>query len=103
METKNKKYEIILIGVKPKDNNVALQTKVIDELKNTPPGKGNEIWIVDAIENYIKNGGEMYAKEIEGGEWLTTGDPFNYLKCILKYAIDREDIGGDLKKFLKNL
>jgi UTP-glucose-1-phosphate uridylyltransferase len=26
----------------------------------------------------------------------------NYLKAVIKYALDREDIGSDLKEFLKN-
>jgi UTP-glucose-1-phosphate uridylyltransferase len=30
------------------------------------------------------------------------GDPSNYLKAVVKYALDREDIGKDLKEFLKN-
>jgi len=78
-----------------------LNQDIINVLKETALGKGNELWIVDAIKKYIDNGGEFHAKKVEGGEWLTTGDPFNYLKTVLKYAVDREDIGEDLKKYLK--
>lgn len=69
-----------------------LNQKIIDILKNTPLGKGNELWVVDALRTYVKNGGLLMAKEIENGEWLTTGDPLNYLKAIIKYAADREDL-----------
>jgi len=79
-----------------------LNQEIIDILKEIPLGKGNELWIVDAIREYIKRGGNFYAKKIEDGEWLTTGDPFNYLTAIFKYAIEREDIGDRLKKFLSN-
>ncbi|MBI4682419.1 MAG: UTP--glucose-1-phosphate uridylyltransferase [Nitrospirae bacterium] len=79
-----------------------LNQDIIDILRGIPLGKDNELWIVDAIRTYVKNGGIFMAKEVEGGEWLTTGDPLNYLKAILKYALDREDIGGDLKEFIKN-
>jgi len=79
-----------------------LNQEIIDILRDTPLGKANELWIVDAIRSYVKNGGVFLAKEVEGGEWLTTGDPLNYLKAILKYALDREDIGKDLKKFIKD-
>lgn len=79
-----------------------LNQKIIDILQKTPLGKGNELWIVDALRTYIKNGGTIIAKEVDDGEWLTTGDPFNYLKATLKYALDREDIGLDLKAFIKN-
>ena len=80
-----------------------LDADIIDILKNTPLGKGNELWIVDAIRQYVKNGGVFLAKEVEDGEWLTTGDPLNYLKAILKYAVDRDDIGTDLMAFMKAL
>ncbi|MCK4554118.1 UTP--glucose-1-phosphate uridylyltransferase [Candidatus Parcubacteria bacterium] len=80
-----------------------LNQEIIDILKNTALGRGNELWIVDAIRDYIKAGGEFYAKKVEGGKWLTTGDPLNYLKAILEYAIDRDDVGGELKKYFQNL
>ncbi len=79
-----------------------LNQEIIDILRGIPLGKDNELWIVDAIRSYVKNGGVFLAKEVEGGEWLTTGDPLNYLKAILKYALDREDIGSDLKEFINN-
>ncbi len=79
-----------------------LDQKIVDILTNTPLGKSNELWIVDAIRRYVKGGGIFLAKEVENGEWLTTGDPLNYLKSILKYALDRKDIGKDLKDFIKN-
>ena len=78
-----------------------LDQEVIDILKNTALGKGNELWVVDAIRTYIKNGGVFMAKPIQDGEWLTTGDPLNYLKTNLEYAFDREDIAGELKDYIK--
>lgn len=80
-----------------------LNQEIIDILKNTALGKGNELWIVDAIKEYIKTGGEFYAKKVEGGKWLTTGDPLNYLKATLEYAVEREDIRDELKKYFQNL
>ncbi len=79
-----------------------LNQDIIDVLNETPPGKGDEIWIVDAIRRYIKQGGEFYAKKVEEGEWMTTGDPLNYLKANLAYAIERDDIGKDLKGYIKD-
>jgi len=78
-----------------------LNQEIIDILKSTPLGKGNELWIVDAIDEYLRRGGEFYAKKVEGGEWLTTGDPANYLKAILEYAWDDKDLRKEIKKFLK--
>jgi len=78
-----------------------LNQDIVYILKNTPLGKGNELWLIDAIKEYINKNGDFYAKKVEDGEWLTTGDPLNYLKAILKYAQDRDDIGQDLKDLLK--
>jgi len=80
-----------------------LNQEIIDVLRDTSLGKGNELWIVDAIKKYIENGGEFYAKKVEGGEWLTTGDPLNYLKATLKYAMDREDLAEPIKEYFKTL
>lgn len=79
-----------------------LNQEIVDILKEIPLGKDNELWIVDAIRHYVRQGGVFLAKEVEDGEWLTTGDPLNYLKAILKYALDRDDIGRDLTEFIKN-
>lgn len=80
-----------------------LNQDFINILKNTALGKGNELWIVDAIKTYVKNGGKFMAKKIEEGEWLTTGDPFNYLKATLAYTFEREDIGKDIKEYINTL
>ncbi len=80
-----------------------LNQEIIDILKNTALGKGNELWIVDAIHNYIKNGGKFYAKTVEGGQWMTTGDPLNYMTTILTYAVERPDIGEQLKNHMREL
>jgi UTP--glucose-1-phosphate uridylyltransferase len=80
-----------------------LDQNIVNMLKETPLGKGDELWTTDAIRRFIKEGGEFFAKQVEGGEWLTTGDPLNYLKTTLKYALDREDIGEELKNFFSGL
>ena len=76
-----------------------LNQDIINVLSKTALGKGNELWIVDAIAKYIEDGGDFYAKKVEDGEWLTTGDPLNYLITSLKYAMDRKDIGKELMDF----
>jgi len=80
-----------------------LDQDIIDILKKTPLGKGNELWIVDAIRKYVKKGGKFYAKKIEDGEWLTTGDPLNYFKANLRYGLKDKEIGKELKEYIKKL
>ena len=80
-----------------------LNEDIVKVLRKTALGKGNELWIVDAIRDYIGRGGDFYAKKVEGGEWLTTGDPLNYIKTTLKYALDRKDIGSELSEFFTKM
>ena len=76
---------------------------VIDILQRTALGKDNELWVVDAIREYVHGGGKFLAKEVEGGRWLTTGDPVNYLRALLIYAMDRDDVKGPLLSIMKEL
>ncbi len=78
-----------------------LNQEIIDILKKTKLGKGKELWIVDAIRDYIKAGGKFYAKQVEDGQWLTTGDPLHLLKANLEYAKDRKDLRVPLREYLK--
>jgi len=80
-----------------------LNQEIVEVLKKTALGKGNELWIVDAIKTYVRSGGKFMAKKVEGGEWMTTGDPLNYLKAVCAYAFEREDIGKDLEEYIKTL
>lgn len=80
-----------------------LNQEIVDILRTTALGKGNELWVVDAIRTYIKNGGKFFAKNIKDGEWLTTGDPLNHIKATIKYALDRKDMAKELRKFIKEI
>lgn len=74
---------------------------VVKEAQKTPLGKGDELWVADIL-NRIAKKSVVIAQPIEG-EWLTTGDPLNYLKTTVKFALDRKDLGKDFKKFLHEI
>ncbi len=78
-----------------------LNQDIVEILKDTALGKNNELSMMDAIKSYIHSGNKFMAKKVEDGEWMTTGDPLNYLKTTLAYAMEREDISQELKKYLK--
>ena len=78
-----------------------LNQEIIEILRQVPLGKGNELWVTDAIRHYVKHGGMFLAKEVTEGEWITTGDPVNYLNAVLKYALDREDIREDVRMLIE--
>lgn len=80
-----------------------LNRDIVDILARTEKGKGNELWLVDAIKTYIQEGGRFLAKEVEGGKWITTGDPENYLRATLAYASDRPELRGVMDEYCGNL
>ncbi len=79
-----------------------LNYKTIKEIKKVQTGKGGELWLVDAITNAKRNGAKFLVKKVEG-DWMTTGDPLRYMQTQVKFALAREDIGADFKKFLQDL
>lgn len=79
-------------------------TPEIPQILSTQPlGKNNELQLIEAIDTYIKHGGRAYAQPVTDGFWYTTGDPLNYLKAVLEYALSRPDINGQLKDYIKGL
>lgn len=80
-----------------------LPPQIFTALKNIKPGKGGEIWLVDAI-NYLKNQGvPLYAVVIEKGKYYDTGNKFEYLKTVVEFALQHKEINGDFKEFLKSI
>lgn len=80
-----------------------LTPEIVEILKNTKLGKGGELWVTDAISEYIRGGGRFMVEEVRDGAWLTTGDPLNYLKALVAYALEREDIGTDFRAHLNSI
>ncbi len=78
-----------------------LPPEIADILADTPTGKGDELWLMDAIEVYMQRGGPVYACPVDDGRWLTTGDPVNYLEALFHYAMRREDLGADFKRIVR--
>jgi UTP--glucose-1-phosphate uridylyltransferase len=80
-----------------------LNKEIVDILRQTRIGKNNELWIVDAIKDFVKTGGTFLAKKVNDGRWLTTGDPLSYLQAVLAYALDREDMRDPLLAHMESL
>lgn len=76
---------------------------IADILAETPTGKGDELWLMDAIEAYMQAGGPVHACAVEDGRWLTTGDPVNYLEALFHYAMRREDLGAEFKRIVRRV
>jgi len=82
---------------------MVLNADIVNILKNTRLGKNNELWVVDAIRDFVRQGGLFLAKEVNDGAWLTTGDPLSYLKAVLAYALDRDGIKEPLLAHMEAL
>ena len=78
-----------------------LDSRVINILKRRKLGKGNELWLPDAIDQLAKRE-KVLAAPIEG-KWLTTGDPLRFIKTTIEYALDRPDLAPHLKAYLSQL
>jgi UTP--glucose-1-phosphate uridylyltransferase len=74
-----------------------LSTDVIRILSEIPLGKANELWLTDAVREYVRRGGRVAAHTVADGEWLTIGDPVNYLKTMIEYALDDDEIRAALE------
>ncbi|MBC7372661.1 MAG: UTP--glucose-1-phosphate uridylyltransferase GalU [Frankiales bacterium] len=75
-----------------------LSPTVFDVLRKTPPGRGDEIQLTDAIETLIAT--EPVHGVIFRGRRYDTGDRLDYLKAVVQLAADREDLGPPLLAWL---
>ena len=80
-----------------------LPVDIVDILAETPAGKDDELWLMDAIDIYMRRGGAVHACPVQDGRWLTTGDPLNYLAALFHYGLEREDIKGELAGMIQRL
>lgn len=80
-----------------------LPPSIFDVIENLEPGKGGEIWLVDAINKLIEDGFPFYACEIKNAKYYDTGNKLEYLKTVVDFAISHPEIGEDFKKYLKEL
>ena len=80
-----------------------LSSKVFEVLENTAPGRGNEIQLTDALQTLAVGTGEgegVYGVVFKGRRF-DTGDKLSYLKANVILASEREDLGPELREWLK--
>ena len=81
-----------------------LRQEMFDILEETQPGRGGEIQLTDALETAVERpeiAGAVRAVVFKGRRY-DTGDKLDFIKATLRIAIDREDIGADLREFIKD-
>ena len=79
-----------------------LQPEVFDVLEKTEPGKGGEIQLTDALQTLAENdiAGGVYGVVFRGRRY-DTGDRLDYIKAIVQLAVERADLGSELRPWLK--
>ncbi|MBO0891993.1 MAG: UTP--glucose-1-phosphate uridylyltransferase [Acidothermales bacterium] len=80
-----------------------LAPEVFDVLRETPPGRGGEIQLTDALQALARRdgaGGPVHGVVFRGRRY-DTGDKLEYLTIVVRLACERDDIGPDFTKWLR--
>ena len=81
-----------------------LDHAVFEVLAQTPPGRGGEIQLTDALRALAQREGSR-GSPVHGvlfrGRRYDTGDKAEYLRTTVRLACDRDDLGPDFRQWLK--
>ena len=80
-----------------------LAPQVFDVLDETPPGRGGEIQLTDALQRLATEEGEgrgVHAVVFDGRRY-DTGDKLGYLQAVIEFGTRHEDLGADLRAWLQ--
>lgn len=76
--------------------------EIFELLENQAPGKGGEIWLVDAInELAIKR--PVFARVGENITYYDCGNKLEYLKACVHFGLERPDINSEFRAYLEGL
>ncbi|NUR61451.1 MAG: UTP--glucose-1-phosphate uridylyltransferase [Catenulispora sp.] len=79
-----------------------LDPAVLGVLAQTPPGRGGEIQLTDALRTLAGDpdiGGPVHGVVFTGRRY-DTGNPIDYLKTVVQLAVDRPDLGREFREWL---
>jgi UTP--glucose-1-phosphate uridylyltransferase len=111
LSSDGKLHQVSKFLEKPKPDETSSRLGVIGKYIITPEvfdylersgataSKDGEIRLADAFERMVQDGGQIYGLEMEWDRY-DTGDKFGFLKATIDYALDREDLGEQMREFL---
>lgn len=67
--------------------------------KNLEPG--TEFIMQTSMQDMIKDGYKVHGCEIKNGKFYDAGNKLEYLKTLVDFALDREDLGQEFQKYLE--
>lgn len=73
--------------------------RVLDKMES---GKSGEIRLADAFDQMLENKRPIYGCQITG-EWLDTGNKFNFIKATIKYGLKDPEVKDDLRALINSL
>ncbi|MGO1628355.1 UTP--glucose-1-phosphate uridylyltransferase GalU [Microbacterium sp.] len=79
-----------------------LTPEIFGVLEHTAPGKGGEIQLTDALKEVAADPAQpdVYGVIFRGRRY-DTGDKLDYIKAIMRLAADRDDLGPELRPWIK--
>ena len=77
-----------------------LSPTVFEVLRSTLPGRGGEIQLTDALQELTTV--EPVHGVVFRGRRYDTGDRLEYLKTVVRLAVEREDLGPPLREWLRD-
>lgn len=76
-----------------------LPASIFQAIRRTPPGRGGEIQLTDAMAQMIEDGAPVHGLVFRGRRY-DTGQPEGYLKAVVQLACARDDIGPAMREWL---
>lgn len=77
---------------------------IFKAIHETPPGKGGEIQLTDAIRLVIRQGGKVYGVRLRSGERRYDIGNFDaYFRAFVEFALADEKHGAGLREYLEHL
>jgi UTP--glucose-1-phosphate uridylyltransferase len=77
-----------------------LAPEIFEVLRGTAPGRGGEIQLTDALATLVERGEPVHGVVFDGRRY-DTGDKLDYLKAVVRLAVERDDLGPPLRSWLR--
>jgi UTP--glucose-1-phosphate uridylyltransferase len=78
-----------------------LTPEIFDSIESIDPGSGGEIQLTDALKHLLRNR-PIYGYRFEGKRY-DAGDKLGFLKATVEFALNRHDLGGQFREYLRSL
>lgn len=77
------------------------EPEIFNVLEKTPVAKNGEVQLTDAIKLLAKTKA-VYAHKIQGA-WFTVGDKLSYLKSVVEFSLQREDLRSEFLQYIMTI